>query len=435
MMLVYSTLFTLALLVSSPVWGWRMVRQGRYRRGLPERLGSVPARLQAHAEGRSVVWLHAVSVGELMAVAPLIAELEQSAGQYAVVVSTTTPAAQDLARERFGADRVFFYPLDFAFATRAYLRALRPVLLILVESELWPRMLVECARAQVPVAVVNARVSDRSLPRYMALRALWRPLLGRVSLMLAQSEEDARRWRGIGARRVEVTGNLKYDARSAEQTPLVALLRKHLPQDAHVLVCGSTHDGEEAKLLDCWRHLIPGASGVMILAPRHPDRAASVTMLARERGLPFVRLSEWRIAPGALAEGAVVVVDTVGELAGLYALAAAAFVGGSLIQHGGQNPLEPAAAGVPVIMGGSFQNFREVVAAMREREAITLVDDQTLCAVLRSGVFLGELNETGVRARAFFLDRAAATNQGTEQAERATDRTAAALLGLLERPS
>ncbi|MEZ2347303.1 3-deoxy-D-manno-octulosonic acid transferase [Terriglobus sp. RCC_193] len=419
MMLLYSLGLLLALVLTAPVWGWRMVRQGRYREGLRARLGAVPARLQAFVAGRPVVWVHCVSVGETLAAVRLIAELEAALPGYAVVVSTTTPTGQRVARERFGVDRVFFFPLDLAFAVRSYLRVLQPKLLVLMESELWPRVLVECERAQVPVAVVNARVSDRSLPRYMRLRALWKPLLGKVSLLLAQSEEDARRWRQIGAPAecVVAAGNLKFDIRAAEETPLTRLVRQHLPAGAKVLVCGSTHEGEESLLLDCWKTL-PMAERVMVLAPRHPERAGAVEQLVLERGLQAVRLTAWRMEPSSILGGAVLLVDTVGELSSLYALASVAFVGGSLIPHGGQNPLEPARLGVPVVMGGSYQNFRGMVDAMQREQAIRMVTREALCDVLDELMTRGD--GMGERGRLF-----AASMIG------ATERTVAALLSLL----
>ncbi len=421
MMLLYSLLLGIAAVLSAPVWGWRMLRQGRYRRGLRERLGAVPARLAATVQGRKVVWLHAVSVGELLAATRLLAELEAALPGYVLVISTTTPTGQQVARERFGADRVFFFPLDFAFAVRAYLRVLRPRLLILMESELWPRTLVECSRAGVPVAVVNARVSDRSLPRYMALRRLWRPLLQHVTLLLAQSEEDARRWRAIGAERVESTGNLKYDVRDIGPAPLPDLLRRSLPTSARVLVCGSTHEGEEQVLLDCARGFAPGQQ-VTILAPRHPERTARVEHLAAERGIQTQRLSAWRIVPAPLATDTVLLVDTVGELAALYSLAHVAFVGGSLVPHGGQNPLEPARFGVPVVMGPSYENFRDIVAAMQHAGVLTLVDEKTVGTVLEAS-FAHELStEQRERSQAFFQEQSGATQ-----------RTLARLLPLLER--
>lgn len=421
MMLLYSLGLTLALVLTAPVWGWRMLRQGRYREGLRARLGDVPVRLTAFVAGRPVVWVHCVSVGETLAAVRLIAELEAALPGYAVVVSTTTPTGQRVARERFGVDRVFFFPLDFAFAVRPYLRVLQPKLLVLMESELWPRVLVECERAQVPVAVVNARVSDRSLPRYLRLRMLWKPLLEKVSLLLAQSGEDVRRWKLIGAPEsvVHSSGNLKFDIRAAEETPLTRLVRQHLPADAKVLVCGSTHDGEESLLLDCWKTL-PVAERVMVLAPRHPQRAGAVEQLIVERELQAIRLTAWRMEPSPVPGGAVLLVDTVGELSSLYALASVAFVGGSLIPHGGQNPLEPARLGVPVVMGGSYANFRGMVDAMQRDNAIRMVTRESLCGALDELMSRGD-DGLGERGRLF-----AASMIG------ATERTVAALLSVLQ---
>ena len=422
MMLLYSLALTLALALSAPVWGWRMLRQGRYREGLRERLGAVPARLAAFIKGRPVVWLHAVSVGEVLAATRLAADLEAALPGHAVVISTTTPTGQRVARERFGVDRAFFYPLDLAFAVRAYLQALQPQAVILMESELWPRMLVECARAQVPVAVVNARVSDRSLPRYRALRVLWRPLLQSVSLLLAQSSEDARRWVAVGAPadRVRGVGNLKYDVCTATATPLTALLRRHLPAQGKTIVCGSTHEGEEALLLDSVRGFAPDQQ-VMILAPRHPERVPQVEQLAAERGVTTLRLSTWRLAPTAIQPGTVLLVDTVGELSSLYSLAAVAFVGGSLVPHGGQNPLEPAQFGVRVVMGPSFENFRGVVGGMQAAGAITMVTADTLCETLQAALLQDISDEQRQRSRDFFENEAGATA-----------RAVAALLPLLK---
>ena len=427
MMFLYSLAVTVALVLSAPVWGWRMLRQGRYREGLRQRLGEVPQRLMDFPQGRPVVWLHAVSVGETLAATRLIAELEAALPDHAFVVSTTTPTGQQVARERFGVDRVFFYPLDLAFAVRRYLGVLQPRLVILMESELWPRMLVEWERAGVPVAVVNARVSDRSLPRYMRLRALWKPLLGKLALLLAQSDEDARRWKLIGVPldRVQSTGNLKYDVRIAPETPLTVLVRKHLPANSKVLICGSTHDGEESLLLDCWQGMLPNAplvERVMILAPRHPERIPLVEQLAADRHLATIRLSKWRLAPAAIAPNAVLLVDTVGELSSLYALATVAFVGGSLIPHGGQNPLEPAGFGVPVVMGPSYENFRGMVDAMVKARAIHLVTRESVGDALEQLLAASDDGGLGERGRVF-----AASMTG------ATVRTVAALVQLIER--
>ncbi|WP_419804891.1 3-deoxy-D-manno-octulosonic acid transferase [Terriglobus sp.] len=415
-MILYSFALLLALALSSPVWGWRMLRQRRYRRGLRERLGGVPERVAAFVAGRPTVWVHAVSVGETLAAERLVRELEAALPGYAVVVSTTTPSGQEVARERFGADRVFLYPLDFAFAVRPCLRALRPSLLLLMESELWPRMLDECARAAVPVAVANARVSDRSLPRYRALRMLWRPLLRKLSLLLAQSEQDAARWQQIGvpADRVVVSGNLKYDIATDPDSPLSQQVRAHLTPGARVLVAGSTHESEEAAVAEAFAVVADTEHSptVLVLAPRHPERSGAVAGLMQRVGLNAVLLSQWRGDPRPIADKAVLLVDTVGELAPLYALGAGAFVGGSLVAKGGHNPLEAAQFGVPVAMGSHFENFRAMVDAMRAQQAITIVEDGEL-ALWFSDCLAAEADvaASGERARAFCASQRGATER------------------------
>ncbi len=419
MMILYSFLLSTALLLSSPVWLWRMLRQGRYREGLRDRLGIVPQRILSSSEQQQTIWLHAVSVGETVAAAGLVAALEAALPHARILVSTTTPTGQRIARERFGPDRVFFFPLDFAFAVRPYLRALRPSLVILMESELWPRMLVECERAGIPVAVVNARVSDRSFPRYLALRRLWTPLLRKLCLLLAQSPQDADRWIRIGAPTtiVRTTGNLKYDSTaSIAETPLVRLLRPYLHSDQRpVLLAGSTHPGEEELLLRC----AASTQLQLIFAPRHPQRTAQVADLITAAGLNPILLSHWRLAPAPLQPRQVLVVDTVGELAVLYGFATAAFVGGSLVPAGGHNPLEPARFGIPVLMGQHAENFRDIAAAMQAAGILQRTDPASLCADVSLALAAASVAHAA-SAQAFF-----------QQHGGATKRTLDALLSLL----
>jgi 3-deoxy-D-manno-octulosonic-acid transferase len=239
----------LGLLLSSPWWLLRMATTERYREGLRERLGGVPAQLREAVRGKRVIWVHAVSVGEVLAASRLVGELEAAFGDaFLVVVSTTTRTGQALARERFGAARVFYMPLDFAWMVRRYLRALKPEALVLMESELWPRMLHECARASIPVAVVNARVSDRSFARTMTVRDIWQYVLRKPSLWLAQSEEDARRLIALGAwgETVKVSGNLKYDVRAPRQSRVAELIRASAA-GRPIVVAGSTVAGNEQR--------------------------------------------------------------------------------------------------------------------------------------------------------------------------------------------
>jgi len=419
MLILYSLALLLVLVVSAPWWLLRMATSGKYREGLSERLGFVPRRLRPALDGRRIVWVHAVSVGEVLAVSRLIDELDAqltgSQGErvqepWCVTISTTTRTGQNLARQRFGTDRVFYFPLDFRFAVRAWLRALRPRLLVLAETEFWPRMLVECRRAGIPVAVVNARISDRSWPRYRRFARLWRPLLRDLALVLAQTELDAVRLTALGATHVQVTGNLKYDVRAAGSSPIAAMLREHLAPDARVLVCGSTLAGEEQVLLE----FVP-PDVVTILAPRHPERFGEVTQILMARAGNWVQRTEWAESPEPIELGTVFLLDSIGELASIYSLAQAAFVGGSLVPSGGHNPLEPAQFAVPVMMGPSYENFRGIVEKLRERDAICIVRpselEETLPAMLSGSA---ESRAMGARGREVFESEAGATERAVQ---------------------
>jgi 3-deoxy-D-manno-octulosonic-acid transferase len=425
MMAVYSLLLLAILVMGAPYWLLRMATSGRYRAGLAGRMGLVPKELRTAAAGQKVIWVHAVSVGEVMAAAQLIRELKAMLPEWVVAVSTTTEAGQRLARERMAGCPVFYLPLDFRFVVRRYLNALQPKMLVLMESELWPRLIDECAKADVPVAVANARISDRSLPRYLKLRRLWQPLLAQVSIFMAQSVESAERLVRIGApaERVVMTGNLKYDVRVSRENELTELLRTCLSPDARVVVCGSTLEGEEKMLLEAWPAVVATEPGtVMVLAPRRPERFDAVEGMVRARGIPVMRASRFRERPETVTPGSVFLLDTIGDLAAIYSLGEAAFVGGSLVAAGGHNPLEPAQFGVPVMMGPSFENFREIVAAMQAQDAIRIVSTLTFGAalidILRKS---DEARAMGQRGRLVFAAQAGATR-----------RTTMALMELLE---
>lgn len=416
LMTLYSALLVMALVVGSPFWLLQMAVSGRYRAGLSGRLGRVPAGLREAVRGREVVWLHAVSVGEVMAAVEVVQGLVEARPELLVAVSTTTKTGQELAKQRMRGMPVFYLPLDFSYVVRRYLRVLRPRVLVLMESELWPNLLRECGRSGVPVAVVNARVSDRSFPRYLLLRRLWRPLLQRVSVFLAQGEETAERLGAIGVdpERVSVVGNLKYDVRASAGNAMVERLRERMPEGARVLVCGSTLDGEEAMLLAAWAGIAaqePGA--VMVLAPRHPERFGRVAAMVREAGFAVWRASE--LGTERFGGGDVVVLDTIGDLAAVYSIGSAAFVGGSLVTAGGHNPLEPARFGVPVVIGSDFTNFREVVEKMQAVDGICVVTrEQMPAALLRLLSDPVEAQALGSRGQRVFAKEAGATARTVE---------------------
>ncbi len=406
MLVFYSLALLLVLTVGAPWWLFRMATSGKYREGLRERLGFVPRRLRL---GERIIWLHAVSVGEVLAASRLIEELEARSG-CTVMISTTTRTGQRLARERFGAERVFYFPLDFAFAVRAYLRALQPSMVVLVETEFWPRMLTECRRAEVPVAVVNARISDRSWPRYRRLRFLWRRLLNGFAVVLAQSELDADRLKALGAENARVSGNLKYDIRVAQPATATELLRAHLPAEAKVVVCGSTLAGEEELLLNSLPRDV-----VTVLAPRHPERFEAVAAMLAGRGARFVRRSEWIAVPKPLAPGTIFLLDSIGELASVYSLASIAVVGGGFFVAGGHNPLEPAQFSVPVVMGPHYENFRGIVDKLRESDGVVIAEPSNLGGALRNLLANEDAAKAmGTRARTVFEREAGATARAVD---------------------
>jgi len=382
----YSLLLFLALIVSTPWWLLEMWRHGKYRSGWSERLGAVPQRLLGH-NGEETIWVHAVSVGEVLAAAPVIEALRAQLPGWRIVVSTTTDTGQRLARQRFGEDNVLYLPLDLPFSVRPYFAALRPRMLVLAESEFWPNLL-RCARLSgAAVAVVNARVSDRSLPGYLRFRRLLRRVMQNVDLFLAQSDEDARRLIRIGAspERVSVSGNLKFDVPPPVKSHIVAELADARRRESihPVIVAGSTLEGEESLLLAMFRQVAARYSGaLLVLAPRHPERFAAVAALLASSTLGFTRRSEWN-GEQAIA-GRVLLLDSMGELAALYELADLAFIGGSLVPRGGHNVIEAAQFGVPILVGRSTENFRDIVDMFRRAGALRVVDTATLApAVLQ----------------------------------------------------
>jgi 3-deoxy-D-manno-octulosonic-acid transferase len=371
---LYSALLLLFLLVTLPYWLLQMLRHGKYRVGLRQRLGRVPSKL-AVQQAKPAIWVHAVSVGEVVASSAVVEVLQREFPRHRVLISTTTSTGQKLAAHRFGAENVFYFPLDFGFAIRPYLAALCPELVVVAETEFWPNFLRLAKRTGARVAVINCRISDRSLPGYRRLR-FWLPqVLDSVDLFLAQTDEDRRRLLEIGAveGRVSVTGNLKFDVAPPPPPAIVASVRESLNQSSAgpVLVCGSTLEDEEGSLLSAFRNIMANhPKAVMILAPRHPERFAEVAELVEQLGFRMWRRSLWS---GEALAGGVFLLDSIGELAALYSLATVAFVGGSLVPRGGHNILEPALYGVPVVTGNHYENFRDIVNYFRHRNAVRVV--------------------------------------------------------------
>jgi 3-deoxy-D-manno-octulosonic-acid transferase len=426
MYLLYSALLAAGLLISLPYWMFGKRRQGKYREGLNARLGKVPSRLQGWAG--PAIWVHAVSVGEVLAVGELVAELRQRFPRYRVVISTTTATGQALAKKRFGEESVFYFPLDFGFAIRPYLTTLKPRLIVIAETEFWPNFLRLAHKSDSRVAVVNARISDRSWPGYRRARRIGvlGEVLSNVDLFLAQTGEDASRLRDIGApvERVQVSGNLKFDVAAPAPPAIVASLRSVFQQAGAgpVIVCGSTVEEEEGLLLLAFQNVLAShPQAVMILAPRHPERFGEVAQLLEQMGIRFWRRSLWG---GDSIAGGVFLVDTIGELASLYALADVAFVGGSLVPRGGHNIIEPAQHGVPIIVGNHTENFRDIVGLFQGQDAVRVVGPAEFPLVL-----MELLSNEAERAA---LGRRGADTLRSQMG--ATEKTVGALEKLLQPP-
>ena len=383
MYLIYSALLAAAMLLTLPYWLLQRMRHGKYGAGLGERLGRIPRRLVAQP-ARPTIWIHAVSVGEVLAISGLATELTKRFSQHRVVISTTTDTGQKLARTRFDEENVFYFPLDFAFAIRPYLRLLQPKLVVIAETEFWPNFLRLAHASGARIAVVNGRISDRSWRGYRRFRRLLTGVLQRVDLFLTQTAEDARRLVEIGAppELVRATGNLKFDVPAPAAPPIIASLRAAFQQaqTGPVIVCGSTVEGEEPLLLQAFINILAShPRAVMVLAPRHPERFGEVAELLNQLGIRFWRRSLWGGDP---ILGGVLLIDTIGELAALYALADVACVGGSLVPRGGHNIIEPALHGVPIVVGNHTENFRDIVSLFQSRDAVRVVGPAELPLVL-----------------------------------------------------
>src|SRR5580692_1900390 len=323
---LYSALLAFFLVLTLPYWLLQMIRHGKYRAGLRQRFGAVP-RVLAGRDAKPAIWVHAVSVGEVVASSAVVEALRQKFPSHRVLVSTTTSTGQKLAAQRFGAENVFYFPLDFAFAVQPYLDVLRPDLVVVAETEFWPNFLRLAKRSGTRIAVINCRISDRSFPGYKRFR-LWLPrllgsTLGNVDLFLAQTEEDRQRRVTIGAAesKITVAGNVKFDVTPPPSPAIVESLRDSFIRTAAgpILVCGSTLEDEEGLLLSAFRNiLVNHPKAVMILAPRHPERFSEVAALVEHLGFRMWRRSLWSESGRreSLA-GGVFLVDSIGELAAL----------------------------------------------------------------------------------------------------------------------
>jgi len=362
---LYSFATLLALIVLSPYFVYQAVRHHKYVGSLGQRLGYLPISFNLDAE--ESIWVHAVSVGEVLAARPILAGLRERYPDLRLFLSTTTMSGQRLARTAADADAVFYFPFDFTFIVRRTLNLVKPRLFLMIETEIWPNLLRECQRRDVRTALVNGRLSPRSYPRYRMVRPFIGRVLANIDRFCVQSEEMARRFVTLGAdpSRIVVTGSLKFDSLDPSTAPgrgrerVLRFFR--VSPGRPVVVAGSTARGEEDAVIRAFNRLrmtTAGGNALLILAARHPERFNEVEKLCQREGLSTARRSDLPIDTEPKVDA--VILDTIGELAQLYQIATAVFVGGSLVPTGGHNILEPAVHGRPIIFGPHMDNFAEI---------------------------------------------------------------------------
>ncbi|MBA2737680.1 MAG: 3-deoxy-D-manno-octulosonic acid transferase [Pyrinomonadaceae bacterium] len=370
MFLLYSFLLTVSFIILSPLF---LLRREKYASGFWQRFGCLPKFEQTE---NPVIWLHCVSVGEANAARPLVEEIKNQFPDYRLIVSTTTRTGQNLAREIFKdkAEVIFYFPFDWCFSVRRALVNFQPKAILLMETELWFNFIREAGKSGAFVSIINGRLSEKSFKRYSYIKSFMRRVLSRVDLALMQDNADAKRLMqlGIHGSKVKVTGNIKFD-QSYEDSGLTEILRKRfaVSADAPLIVAASTHAPEERWILEAFKRVwknAPAKLPRLLIAPRHPERFAEVTGRIKETGFNWVRRTENESERDKTAE--IILLDSIGELRAVYPLAEIVFVGGSLIPHGGQSVLEPAACGKAIVTGFYTMNFAAAVKEFTAKDAL-----------------------------------------------------------------
>lgn len=389
MYFLYSVLVVAFFALVSPWFLYQAIRYRKYVASLSQRMGYLP--VSFNTDGEHSIWIHAVSVGEVLTARPLARDLRARYPRLRIFLSTTTITGQAIARRSVhDVDGVFYFPFDLGIFVRRTLELVRPRLFIMMETEIWPNLLRECRKRGIKTAIVNGRLSHRSYPRYRLVRSFIARVLDDVDSFCVQSEESARRFIDLGANpgRVAVTGSLKFDSLDLSTPAVQARARDRvlryfrISSARPVIVAGSTMKGEEAAVLEAFRRVRSAVPyTLLILAPRHVERATDVEQQCRHEGFKVIRRSELPIDAEPRAD--VVVLDTIGELATLYQLATVAFVGGSLVDTGGHNILEPAVFGKPIVFGPHMSNFAEIASAFVNNSAgVQLKSDRELAETL-----------------------------------------------------
>jgi 3-deoxy-D-manno-octulosonic-acid transferase len=424
--LLYDLVLLLSSLVLVPYYLIRGLRYGKSRHGIRERMGYFRADQLARLAGRRVIWIHAVSVGETRAAIPLLRGLRNKYPDACLVLSNVTETGRAVARDIPEIDLCLFFPFDLSWAVRRTLRLINPSIILIVETEIWPNFVRIAHENEIPIMLVNGRFSDRSFPRYFTVKRYLKPLLHKFSSFCMQTAQDARRARRIGAPvdKVTVTGNLKFDIISSLGTlPLPEEVRTkfHLPADVPIWVAGSTHAGEETIVVEVARQLASDKlEQILVLVPRHPERARSIGEELSDMDVRWVLRSEISEYGRMLQPGDVLLVDTIGEMLDFYSIASLVFVGGSLVPVGGHNLLEASLLNKPVLFGTYMQNFKEIAGYVLESQAgMQVKDGRQLKEKVRSLLKSPELcHDMGTRGFDLLSEHAGATDKTLEEIAR-----------------
>lgn len=440
MYFIYSLLLGLGFLILLPRFLLDAFRHGKYVAGFRERLGSLSPITN---DGRPVVWIHCVSVGETQAARPLVRGIRERFPESLIAISTTTLTGQNLAREVFKRDaaRVFYFPFDWRWVVRRTLKAINPDTVLIIETELWPGFLRECKQQQIPVAIVNGRLSEQSFRRYRVIRRFMTRVLSSLSLAIMQTEADAERLRSLGmdASKTLVSGNLKFDAGTMPPPDSLTMEfreRFKITGDSGLILAASTHAPEEVIILNSLRQVISLTESKteskprLIIAPRHPERFTEVADLLKTSGLRWARRT-WP-SDGSDGQAEVVLLDSIGELNSIYPLASIVFVGGSIAKTGGHNILEPAALGAAVITGPHTYNFQSIVETFVKAGAIIQLKPMSdSAAIVELANVISELLADPARRRELGGLAQSLVNENRG----ATERTLESLSSILSNPA
>lgn len=412
MFIIYDLIFLLFAVIYLPIYLFK----GKFHPGFGMRLGILPQNIQLNRP----IWIHAVSVGEVMAAKYLIEKLRIAYPDRRFVISTVTPTgnkiAKTIAKE---ADFVAYLPLDLGFIVKSVVDRINPLLFVAMETEIWPNLISYLYKKNIPVVIVNARISDRSFKGYLSIKLLLRPILDKINLFCVQTQTDAERLARLGVLRdrIQITGNMKFDNLAQGRDSADYRLKLGLKDDEKFIVAGSTHDGEEEIILDVYKDLLADFPTLkLLIAPRHPERTNQIEKIVIKNGFNSLRVSQLNSKLPTPNSQPIFILDTVGQLLDFYRIADIVFVGGSLIRKGGHNILEPAALGKPVVFGPHMFNFRDIASLFLENRAGILVRDKeglkvNIRGLLNNPERIGELSRN---ARSLILQNQGATVRNLE---------------------